>query len=349
MSSKSCKFATLSSARLAGVVTCVPTRRIESDYFLEFFSIEDIKNVEKLSGVKTRYWVDKESTVDLCVKSSRALLENLRWQTSDIDAVIFVSQSPDYVLPASSIKIAGELGLGDGVIAYDVNLGCSGYPYGLFLAETLIFSGIAEKVILAVGETTSKIIDKQDKSTALIFGDAGSASALEPCGNSKSSYVLGSDASGEKNLIVPQSRFCVNTMLDDPRMMGRNHEYIFMDGAEVFNFTLKRVPRLVEDSQRIAGEVIDFYLFHQANKFMLDYLVKKMNLDLHKVPMNISDFGNTSSASIPLLLTTKLRGAIKEQQKTRVGMFGFGVGYSWSSCIKELDSNIILENIAYHA
>lgn len=338
------KYSIIKQSKIMGVVTCLPNNKIENSYFGDFLSDSEIENIEKMAGVKTRYWVDNESAVDLCVCAGKKLIEELKWGVDEVDALIYITQSPDYVLPASSIKIAGKLGLRDGIAAYDVNLGCSGYPYGLFLAETMIGSGIADKVLLMVGETTSKIIDKKDKSTALIFGDAGAATAIESSSDSESVYILGSDAAGEKNLIVPNSRFCQNVMIDDPRMKGRNHDYIFMDGAEVFNFTLKRVPALVSKSRELSGDGIDYYLFHQANKFMLNHLSKKMKLNADSVPMNIGDYGNTSSASIPLLLTTKLKNNLSKNF-VKIGMFGFGVGYSWSACVKTIDSNIFLENI----
>jgi 3-oxoacyl-[acyl-carrier-protein] synthase-3 len=341
------KFSKLNQARITGVVTCLPNKKIDNSFFSDFLNESEIKNIEKMAGVKTRYWVDGESTVDLCVCAGKRLIDQLKWKTDEIDAIIFVTQSPDYILPASSIKIAGQLGLEDGVIAYDVNLGCSGYPYGLFLAETLIGSGIASKVLLMVGETTSKIIDKKDKSTALIFGDAGAATALESSSDDEAIYLLGSDASGERNLIVPNSRFCRNVMLSDPRMNGRNHDHIFMDGAEVFNFTLKKVPLMVSNALELSGGDIDFFLFHQANKFMLNHLVKKMKLDPNRVPINIEQYGNTSSASIPLLLTTVLKYKFHEYNSIKIGMFGFGVGYSWAACIKKINSEAILENIFF--
>jgi 3-oxoacyl-[acyl-carrier-protein] synthase III len=341
------RTAKISASKILGVVTCLPNQIVSNDYFLNLLTQTEIDNIEKMAGVKTRYWVNDESSSDLCIAAGRRLISQLNWDVAEIDALIYVTQSPDYVLPATSIKIAGELGLKPGVIAYDVNLGCSGYPYGLFLAESMIQTGIANRVLLVVGETTSKIIDKKDKSTALIFGDAGAVTALEASQDNESCYLLGSDAAGEKNLIVPNSRFCKNVMINDLRMNGRNPDFIFMDGAEVFNFTLKRVPPLVKNTEEMFGSEINFYLFHQANKFMLNHLVKKMKIESAKVPINIDLFGNTSSVSIPLLMTTNIKNyfALNSVKHVNLGMFGFGVGYSWSSCAKRVDSNILLENI----
>jgi 3-oxoacyl-[acyl-carrier-protein] synthase-3 len=341
------RIAKINTSKIAGVVTCLPNSKIENSYFLDILSQLEIDNIEKMAGVKTRYWVNNESSSDLCVAAGRRLISELEWELDDIDALIYVTQSPDYILPATSIKIAGLLGLKPGVIAYDVNLGCSGYPYGLFLAESMIQTGIARKIILMVGETTSKIIDKKDRSTALIFGDAGAATGLEKADDDESFYVLGSDAEGVKNLIVPNSRFSQNIMIDDPRIKGKNLDYIFMDGAEVFNFTLKRVPALVKISEDVAKGEVDFYLFHQANKFMLNHLVKKMKIKSEKVPINIDLYGNTSSVSIPLLLTTNMKEIFYSSNSDflKIGMFGFGVGYSWAACIKRINTSVYLENI----
>jgi 3-oxoacyl-[acyl-carrier-protein] synthase-3 len=334
---------------IVGVVSCLPKSRIENDFFLANFSQDDIENVRKMAGVETRYWVQEESAFDLSLAASVELLSALKWDPLSIDAVLYVSQSPDYLLPATSIKLAGSLGLRNDVIALDINLGCSGYPYGLFMADAFISTGLLNRVLLIASETTSKIIDKKDKSTAMIFGDAGSATAIQAESGVKPIYVFGADASGQKNLIVPSSRFCNIDVSNDSRFRGRDLNYIYMDGAEVFNFTLKRVPTLVSDTEKQFGHEFDFYLFHQANKFMLNYLSKKMHLDARKVLTNISDYGNTSCASIPLLMTTSLKEELQARavpDSVSLGIFGFGVGYSWGGCAKRIDKNIILGNVS---
>jgi 3-oxoacyl-[acyl-carrier-protein] synthase-3 len=334
------------SSKITGVVTCTPSQSVSNDYFCKYFDPEEIAEVSRMTGVFNRFWVTEETTGDLCIAAGESLLEKIRWDAKDVDAVIFISQSPDYVLPPTSIRIMGALGIPGGPLSFDVNLGCSGYPYGLFLSECLIQSGAARKVLLFVGETTSKIIDKSDKSTAMIFGDAGTATAIEAANDSESMYILGSDAAGERHLIVPESRFSRNTV-GDPRLNNRDPSFIFMDGAEVFNFTIRRVPGLIAKVREVSEGSIDFFLFHQANKFMLDYLIKKSKLDTRTVPINIDQFGNTSSASIPLLLTTALKSTIQSGLSTRVGMFGFGVGFSWGVCVKDLSSEIVLNHSVY--
>lgn len=343
------KSASIDGVKIAGVVSCCPPNRITNSFFEDRFSIEDIKSIEKMSGVEERYWASDETGSDLCVVAGRNLLEGIKWNAEDVDAVIYVSQSPDYLLPATSIKIARALQVPSGCIAFDINLGCSGYPYGLFLAMNLIKSGAAKKVLLAVAEIASKIIDKNDRSTAMIFGDCGTVTAIEETSdylNNKSSFIMGSDADGQKNLIVPASRFLKNEFLLDERMVDKNPEYIFMDGVEVFNFTLKRVPDLVKTSLENTEKKLDYYLFHQANKFMLSHLIKKLKIPASIAPMNIDRYGNTSCASIPLLITTDLKNAINSSlDDVVVGMYGFGVGYSWSSCILNINPKTYIANV----
>lgn len=335
-------------ACIAGVVTCLPSRQVTNDYFSDIFSELEISNAEKMTGVRCRYWVDGESASDLSLAAGRRLLDGLNWLPDSVDGLIYVTQSPDYVLPATSIKLAGALGLRNSILAFDVNLGCSGYPYGIFLAESIIRSGMARRILVVASETASKIIDKSDKSTAMIFGDAGSVTAVEADAAGRSAYVFGADAVGQRHLIIPNSRFCRNELMADERLNDKNPDFIFMDGAEVFNFTLKRVPPLVQQTQALFGDDFDYFLFHQANRFMLNHLVKKMKIESGRALVNIEEYGNTSSASIPLLLTTTFKSllpATAAGQKIRVGLFGFGVGYSWGGLGKELASDIFLENI----
>lgn len=340
------QMVSLSKSRIVGVVTCCPNRLISSDFFLDRFSPVEIANTQKMSGVARRYWVDAgQSCLDLSMIAAHRLLKGISWSVEDVDALIYVTQSSENILPATSIRMAHQLGLRDGVLAFDINLGCSGYPYGLGVIMGMIENGLLKRALLVASETPSRIIDQYEKSTAMLFGDAGSVTALENGVNEASHFIFGSDGAGADNLIIPQGCFSDNKLVDDPRLVGRNPDFLYMDGAEIFNFTLKRVPPLVAAAKEQAGEKdIDFYLFHQANQFMLEHLRKKMQLDPKQVPSNICDYGNTSVASIPLLLTTCLSSSLETSKSVQLGMFGFGVGYSWSSCVTTLTNNVYLEH-----
>jgi 3-oxoacyl-[acyl-carrier-protein] synthase III len=322
-------------SRLVGLVSCVPSREIGNEFFLDRFDQASINDVVKMIGVNKRRWVDSETTTrDLCKAAGRRLLTDLAWDPETVDAIIFVSQTPDFRLPATACALQADLGLSTACIAFDLNLGCSGYPYALWLGMTMIQTGAARRVLLAVGDTVSKIIDPEDRSTALLFGDAGTVTALEASSSEdQAHFILGTDGKGVQNLIVPRGGFKDYSETNDPRLVNKNPSCLYMDGGEIFNFTLRAVPPLVAKTLEFAGKGIDSYdafLFHQANLFMLKHLAKKAKLPSDRVPINIDNFGNTSCASIPLLMTTSLKAQLAEKS-LQLAMFGFGVGYSWAA------------------
>lgn len=327
------QIARSTGSRIAGVVSCIPSKRIENDFFLDQFG-EKAAEVTKMTGVQTRYWVtDGETTSDLCENAAVRLLEGLGWEPESVDGIIFISQTPDYRLPATGCSLQARLNLRSGVLAFDVNLGCSGYPYGLWMAMNAISSGAAKRILLAIGDTSSVLVDPADRSTALLFGDAGTVTAIEASegGGEVATFVLGSDGKGACNLIVPQGAF--RSAAAEGKLEGRALDKLYMDGGEIFNFTLKAVPGLIAETAAAAGHAIeeyDSFLLHQANAFMIRHLAKKAKLPPEKVPINIDRYGNTSSATIPLLMTTDVADQLKAGPQ-RLGMFGFGVGYSWAS------------------
>lgn len=329
------------NARIAGVVSCVPPNTINNTHFEKSFEPTEIANVIKMIGVEARHWVDAETTTsDLCTVAAKRLIEKLQWSVDSVDAILFVSQTPDHVLPASACVIQHALGLSPSTIAFDVNLGCSGYVYGLWLGMTMIQSGAAKRIILAVGDTISKIVNPEDRATALLFGDAGTATALEACdAASTAHFILGSDGSGAKDLIVPNSGFRNSAESSDP--------YLYMNGGEIFNFTLRTIPALVSQlmsSAQTSLEHQDYFLFHQANLFMLNHLVKKTKIPKEKTPINIQDYGNTSSASIPLLMTSALQTQLTQKQ-CQLSLFGFGVGFSWAAASLQVGPLACVETI----
>jgi 3-oxoacyl-[acyl-carrier-protein] synthase III len=332
---KSGREVRVNGARLVGLVSCVPTREIENEFFLERFDQASINDVVKMVGVNKRRWVDSETTTkDLCMAAGIRLLADLAWDPKTVDAIIFISQTPDFRLPATACALQSDMGLSTACIAFDVNLGCSGYPYGLWLGMTMIQSGAARRVLLAVGDTVSKIVDPNDRATALLFGDAGTVTALEASSaDDQAHFIMGTDGRGAENLIVPSGGFKDYSLANDPRLANKDPSCLYMDGGEIFNFTLRSVPLLVSELLEFAEKSIDSYdafLFHQANLFMIKHLTKKAKLPSDRVPINIGNFGNTSCASIPLLMTTSLKSQLVESS-IQLAMFGFGVGYSWSA------------------
>ena len=349
MSTQVGRMVRLTGSRLAGVVSCIPAKEVGNEYFYPEFGQQGVADVVKMIGVETRRWANEDITAgDLCLQAGKKLLNDLQWDSASVDAILFVSQTPDYRLPATALTLQRELNISPNCIAFDINLGCSGYPYALWLGMTMIQSGAASRVLLAVGDTVSKISDPHDRATALLFGDAGTMTAIESSAAEDEAYfILGSDGNGANNLIVPKGGFKDFSRKNDPRLIDKDPACLYMDGGEIFNFTLKAVPRLVSETMELAKlplESYDYLLFHQANLFMLKHLGKKLKIPNEKFPININKFGNTSCASIPLLLTSNLRDKLKGST-LQIGMFGFGVGYSWASVSMKIGNLKVLELI----
>jgi 3-oxoacyl-[acyl-carrier-protein] synthase-3 len=309
---------------------------------------DKVNEVVKMTGVQTRYWVENGATTsDLCASAADRLLDGLSWERDSVDGIIFVSQTPDYRLPATACVLQDRLGFRTGILAFDVSLGCSGYPYSLWLAMMMIQTGAARRIILAVGDTSSIMNDSEDRGTALLFGDAGTVTAVEATeeGEGDAHFILGTDGQGADNLIVPMGAFRKREATG--KFEGRQLDKLYMDGGEVFNFTLKAVPGLIRDTMEAAGKTIDDYdvfLLHQANAFMIRHLAKKAKLPPEKVPINIDRYGNTSSATLPLLMTTDVADDLASGER-QVAMFGFGVGYSWAAASMKIGPLKCVETI----
>lgn len=339
---------TTQGARIAGVVSCVPANNVGNAEFADRFGADSVADVVKMIGVLSRRQVAPgQTTSDLCLRAGGVLLEKLGWAPETVDGLIFLTQTPDYRLPATACALQHELGIPPGIIAFDINLGCSGYPYALWLASTIIQAGAAKRLLIAVGDTISRVVDPGDRATALLFGDAGTVTAIEADASAEpSTFILGSDGAGVSNLIIPHGGFKEYAADADKRMEGKNAACLFMDGGEIFNFTLRSVPGLVGRLNALCegdGEH-DAYLMHQANKFMLNHLRKKSKLAEEKVPINIQDYGNTSSASIPLLMTTAIANHLRTKSN-KIAMFGFGVGYSWAAASMKIGPLAVAETI----
>ncbi|NSL91437.1 3-oxoacyl-ACP synthase III family protein [Acetobacter syzygii] len=315
---------------LRGVVCALPQHRVENDYFAGRFDEKTIKDVTELTGVSTRYMAAPEQTAsDLCFAAADRLLEDLNWPRESVDAVIFVSQTPDQRMPATACILHGRLGLAPHCQAFDVGLGCSGYVYGAWLVSALMAIGL-RRVLLLAGDTSSRMVDPNDRSTALLFGDAGSATAFEYDVNAPLCYFdLGTDGKGANFLTVAGGGF----RPVDPQATDAN--YLHMDGSSVFGFTIGTVPKLIKATLEQASttkEQVDLFALHQANRFILRHIGKKLSLTPEQLPINIDQFGNTSSASIPLLLCADRAEQITTTPTTML-MAGFGVGLSWGAAL----------------
>jgi len=327
---------------IRGVVGAVPGHPINIRDVQSTLSTEEIEKVSATVGLQELYRATELTAGDLCIAAARTLLARLRWDVASIDAVFLVTQTPDYFLPATSFIAHRELKLQDHCIALDISLGCSGYVYGLWTAAQFIASGSCKRVLLLAGDTVSKLISPEDKSVAVLFADAGSASALEfdPSAGSMA-FIGGSEGDGADNLCVPGGAFRATTNAG-PDGSKRS---LVMDGLAIFNFTLKRVPPLVTAVTQLRGwsvSEVDLFAFHQANGFILKSVARKLKLRDEQVPINIGKFGNTSMTSIPLLMADAPGERLRLRQSTKAVLAGFGVGYSWAAVATEIN-NLVTE------
>lgn len=332
------KALSVQNVALRGIVSAVPDTVVGNAMFEDKFGVKAVAEISRMTGVQSRrVSSENQTTADLSEAAARQLLEKLQWAPDSVDAIVFVSQTPDYRLPATACALQARLQLSAHCAAFDVNLGCSGYVYGLWIASKLIDGTGIRRVLLLAGDTSTKLVNPEDRATAMLFGDAGTATALEfdesaaPCW-----YVLGTDGSGEKNLIVPRSQYRA-ALPSDEKLSAVLPDYLYMDGAEVFNFTIRSVPPLVNQVLKISKKDISaltHVFFHQANAFMLKHIAKKLSLRPEQFPINIDRFGNTSSASIPLLLASM---GDEAKAARDVVMTGFGVGYSWAAVQLTMD------------
>jgi len=334
-------IARVSGVRIAGIANAVPKDVVVNNESVSIFGEQIVRRINETTGIESRHVASPEiCTSDLCEAALLQLLDDLPWERESIDLFIFVSQTPDYVLPATSCALHGRLGLSPHCATFDVNLGCSGYVYGLWMASQLMQSGAFKRAILAVGDTISRMVSPEDRSSALLIGDAGSVTALE-CDETASDMVfdLGTDGTGQDNLIVPAGGFrnptSTETQERTPREKNniRSDNDVFMDGTRVFTFTLRTVPKTINSALEMMGwnmDNVDYFVMHQANRYILQHIGKRMKIPNEKLPICLKDFGNTSAASIPITLTEVLKDSLVKSPQKLI-MSGFGVGWSWAT------------------
>ena len=307
------------------------------------FSNWSSEKIEKKVGIKERHIAaEGQTALDLGYEAALKLFKNE--DKGEIDFLLFCTQSPDYYLPTSACILQKRLGLKNNIGALDFNLGCSGFIYGLALAKSIINTNIARNVLLVTAETYSKYIHPLDKSTRSIFGDASAAVLISKSEkNQILEFCLGTDGSGYENLIVPtgghRNKYDLShEEVEDSFGNIRSKNNLFMNGQEIFNFTIKNIPgvfnKALEKNNLTIGD-IDYVIFHQANKYMIEYLRKKCEIPENKYHLDMLNYGNTVSSTIPISLKDSIdENIIKKGDK--VILVGFGVGYSWGATIIEI-------------
>jgi 3-oxoacyl-[acyl-carrier-protein] synthase-3 len=324
--------------RIRSIAYHLPETRLTNEDIARDFPEWSIARISAKTGIDCRHLTtDTEFASDLAAEACRKLFVDSGLQPGEVDYLLLCTQSPDYLLPTTACLVQERLGLPTRCGAVDYNLGCSGYVYGLGLAEGLIRSGQARHVLLVTAETYSKYLQRADKSVRTIFGDAASATWIEATESDRpflGPFEYGTDGRGGPNLIVKGSgaRGFVQHRNGQPLEAA---DHLYMNGPEIFNFTLDQVPGTVERTLARAGltaEQIDCFVLHQANRYMLEHLREKMGIPAEKYPVHMAQCGNTVSSTIPIALReAAAAGTLKPGH--RALLVGFGVGYSWAGAV----------------
>ncbi|MCU0655110.1 MAG: hypothetical protein MUF64_07425 [Polyangiaceae bacterium] len=345
---------TFCCSRIAGVAAAVPAARTDLSLFAAEWGERDVANIIQSTGIThVREARPGMTTVDLCEAAARSLLASLGTDPAEIDGIVFVSQTPDHVMPASSAILQHRLGLARRVAAFDVSYGCSGYVYGLLQADLLVHAGLCGSVLVCAGDTTARLVNPRDRALRMLFGDGGSAT-LVTRGEDRHTYAVRTDGSGARSLIVPaggarlprSEATGVARKAEDGNV--RSEDDLFMDGVAVLFMALRDVPEAVDEAAALAGWSrgdVSFYGLHQANRFMIEYLARKLGAPPASVPFGAADVGNTGPASIPALLAREHPRLAAEGRLERSVLCGFGVGFSVAAMTASLSSTTILDLI----
>lgn len=329
---------------IKAVASCVPSKVESNENLTYLIPAEDIRKTIDNVGIAERRYADADTcSSDLCFKAAQKLIEDNAIEPESIDLLIFLSQTPDYHQPATSPLLQYRLGLPKTCATLDVSLACSGYVYGLSMAFAYASIPGIRNVLLLVGETMSKTVSQKDKVSTPLFGDAGTATLVCKGDFGESVFSLNSDGSGTDVIKMPYGGYrqpsCAEGFVEHTDDDGnlRSGEQFFMDGMAVFNFGIKEEPRDIKKLLTECGltvDEIDLLIYHQANKFMTDFFSKKLKVPQTKTPYCLYKYGNTSSASIPLTISSELHEGYPERAKTILS--GFGAGLSWGSALVNL-------------
>ena len=345
-------FLDIHDVEIKGISACVP---FVKDGIADIYKWGGAESFVESTGIAARRRTDDSTTSsDLCQAAAEKLIAELEWDKEEIEALVFVSQTPDYDLPATSCLLQERLGLPKECYTLDISLGCSGWVYALSVIASLMQNGTIKKGILLAGDTPTKLCSPDDKSVWPLFGDAGTATAIEHTPNGKGmQFTFNTDGKGAETIIVREGGYrnpfnrksLVPTDYGEDKI--RNGVQVELDGMDVFSFGITKAPKSVKqlcEHFGIDNQQVDLFTFHQANKMMNEMIRKKLKLPANKVPYCMDDFGNTSCASIPLALVSRERNRLEEEKLSHIAC-GFGVGLSWGSVYFESDHITVPELI----
>jgi 3-oxoacyl-[acyl-carrier-protein] synthase-3 len=323
-------------ARIGPIAFHLPETVEDNDLLQGLFPKWDMDLIYKKTGVRARHIAAPgETAADLAVRAVERLFQEHDIDRNSIDFLLFCTQSPDYPLPTTACLLQDRLKLRTSIGALDFNLGCSGFVYGLSMADGLIRSGAAERILLVTAETYSKYIHPTDRSLRTIFGDGAAATLIEAAEQpSLGGFVFGTDGRGADTLMVTEGGARPAADALRPRKRKRWPSALVMDGPEIVKFTLEVVPAMISrvlEQSKWTGDDVELYLMHQATYFMLEHLRVRLNLAEEQMPLALQEYGNTVSSTLPLLMHD-LRAAGRLRPGTQTLLIGFGVGLSWAGC-----------------
>lgn len=328
---------------IKAIAACVPSNVVYNKDLSSIMPEEEVEKMIGSVGIHERRICEPEVFAsDLCYKATKKLLEDNNIDPQTIDMILFMSQGADYRIPATACILQNRLELSKDCAAMDLSLGCSGYVYALSTAFAYASMEGINRILLLDGEAFSKIVNPKDKVNVPLYGDAGTATLVEKGDFGESVFILHTDGAGEDAVKVPAGmRIPLTTerltVMEREDGNMRSDIELYMDGMDVFNFALRVVPKGVKELIKESGislDGIDYLVFHQSNKFMTDFFIKKLKFNSEKVPYCIDRYGNTSSASIPLTISSELKDNGSRDVKTV--MCGFGAGLSWGTALVDL-------------
>jgi 3-oxoacyl-[acyl-carrier-protein] synthase-3 len=340
------------NATITGMHYCIPKRRLTNEELIERFGERPIKSITKMSGVQERRVVSPgETAADLGYWAARRLMTARGISPEEIDLIIFVSQTGDYSIPATACVLHDRLSLSQNCAAFDINLGCTGFPYSLSVVKGMLVSGIAHKALLINGEALTSVIHPKDRGLVPLHGDGAVASIIEPSADKEGlvDFLLGTDGSGYKHLMIPASGARIprsdetRREVEDESGITRTQEHLHMNGPAIFHFSVYKVPEVINDALQRFGltiDDIDLLLLHQANKTMVDQIYRVLNVPEEKRFYFMEQVGNLSGASSAALLAEAWRqGRIKPGSRTLLA--AFGVGLSWAVALIVWPNNLL--------
>jgi len=335
----------LSGLSISAIASTIPKNSVDFSDLIEKFGETEIKRITVSTGIsKLRVAEKGVCTSDLCVAAARFLFEKLNVAPQSFDGIVLFSQIFDHIIPATSAILQNKLGLPKTAVAFDIRYGCSAYIYAIYQASLLIASGSCNKILVLAGDVISPTINRYDKALKMVMGDAGSATIVEK-GNDTLSFNIMTDGAGYDRLIIPAggSRYprdeSSGKELEKENGNIRSEENLYMDGMEIMNFCLREVPKIVDEVLELADwkkEDIGIFAMHQANKFIVDYIRKKMKVLPETLPVVIGEIGNTGPGTIPHLFSAEHKRLISEKRLSKSVMCGFGVGFSWGAITADL-------------